>query len=203
MPAKKQTKFGTGGSTGVTYGGQGQINKQRTRFGSKYGYKLNVPNESLNKYVGKAEGGEVMEFRKGGSTSPKMQGINKQKTHHGSVQMPNAMLNKYVGHKTGGLMKHDDMKMDKKVIKKAVGMHDKQLHGGKKTDLAGLKSGGRIASKGEHSVQKQSKRGAEMVKMAKGGLAMGHKSADGCASKGKTKGREIAMCGGGKARGMK
>ena len=39
-------------------------------------------------------------------------------------------------------MKHDDVKQDKQMIKKAVGMHDKQLHGGKKTDLKGLKKGG-------------------------------------------------------------
>ena len=39
-------------------------------------------------------------------------------------------------------MKHEDIKMDKKTVKKAVGMHDKQMHGGKKTDLAGLKKGG-------------------------------------------------------------
>ena len=39
-------------------------------------------------------------------------------------------------------MKHDDIVEDKKLIKKAVGMHDKQLHGGKKTKLAGLKKGG-------------------------------------------------------------
>lgn len=71
--------------------------------------------------------------------------------------------------KEGGEMKHSDVKMDKKVVKKAVGMHEKQLHGGKKSNLAGLKSGGRIASKGEHPVQKQSKRGAVMVKMKKGG----------------------------------
>jgi hypothetical protein len=67
----------------------------------------------------------------------------------------------------GGM--HEDVKMDKKVVKKAVGMHEKQLHGGKKSDMSKLKSGGRIASKGEHSVQKQSKRGAMMVKMKKGG----------------------------------
>jgi len=90
-----------------------------------------------------------------------------------------------------------DVKQDKAMIKKAVGMHDKQLHGGKKTNLAGLKSGGRIASKGEHPIQKQSKRGAIEVKMAKGGLASGHKSADGCAVKGKTRGTEVKMCGGG------
>ena len=67
----------------------------------------------------------------------------------------------------GGM--HEDVKMDKKVVKKAVGMHEKQLHGGKKSDMSKLKSGGRIASKGEHGVQKQSKRGAMMVKMRKGG----------------------------------
>lgn len=59
LEADKAKRFGTGGSTGVTYGGQNQINKPRTRFGSKFGYKLNAPNESLTKYVGKKEGGTV------------------------------------------------------------------------------------------------------------------------------------------------
>jgi hypothetical protein len=36
----------------------------------------------------------------------------------------------------GGMTKHEDIKMDKKVVKKAVGMHDKQQHGGKKTNLS-------------------------------------------------------------------
>jgi hypothetical protein len=44
--------------------------------------------------------------------------------------------------KQGGLMKHSDLGQDKKMVKKAVAMHDKQLHGGKKTDLATLKKGG-------------------------------------------------------------
>lgn len=39
-------------------------------------------------------------------------------------------------------MKHSDIVEDKKLIKKAVGMHDKQLHGGKKTKMSGLKKGG-------------------------------------------------------------
>ena len=63
-----------------------------------------------------------------------------------------------------------DVKQDKAIVKKAIGMHDKQLHGGKKTSLAGLKSGGRIAAKGIHPVQKQSKRGAIEVKMCGGGM---------------------------------
>ena len=81
----------------------------------------------------------------------------------------------------GGEMKHDDIIEDKKMIKKAVGMHDKQLHGGKKTDLAGLKKGGACK------------------KMAAGGSAS--KRADGVASKGKTKGTMVKMCGGGMKKG--
>lgn len=40
--------------------------------------------------------------------------------------------------------KHDamDVAEDKKLIRKAMGMHDKQMHGGKKTSLTGLKKGG-------------------------------------------------------------
>jgi len=72
-------------------------------------------------------------------------------------------------HAEKGEMKAD-VKQDKAMIKKAVGMHDKQLHGGKKTNLSKLKSGG---------------------------LAAGHKSANGIAKKGLTKGKEVKMCGGG------
>lgn len=40
-------------------------------------------------------------------------------------------------------MKHDDLAEDKKLIKKAFKMHDKQEHKGSKgTSLAGLKKGG-------------------------------------------------------------
>ena len=79
----------------------------------------------------------------------------------------------------GGM--HEDIKMDKKVVKKAVGMHEKQLHGGKKSDLAKLRSGGACGTK----------------KMASGGLSAGHKAADGIAKKGKTKGAMVKMKKGG------
>jgi hypothetical protein len=82
--------------------------------------------------------------------------------------------------KGGGMAKEDmkmDMAQDKKMVKKAVGMHDKQMHGGKKTDLEALKKGGKVK------------------KMAGGGSASAR--ADGCATKGKTKGTMVAMCGGG------
>ena len=61
----------------------------------------------------------------------------------------------------GGAMKHEDIKMDKKVVKKAVGMHDKQLHGGKKTNLSKLARGGGIEAKGKTK--------GKMIKMNKGG----------------------------------
>jgi ribosomal protein L13E len=81
--------------------------------------------------------------------------------------------------KEGGAMKHDDKKedmamdkaQDKAMIKKAVGMHDKQQHGGKKTSLAELKKGGMAK------------------KMARGG---------GIEIKGKTKGKMVTMKKGGK-----
>ena len=38
-------------------------------------------------------------------------------------------------------MKHDDVKQDKAMIKKAMGQHDAQQHGGKRTSLT-LKKGG-------------------------------------------------------------
>jgi hypothetical protein len=34
--------------------------------------------------------------------------------------------------------------MDKKMAKKAVGMHEEQLHGGKKSDMSKLKKGGKV-----------------------------------------------------------
>ena len=39
------------------------------------------------------------------------------------------------------MAKHSDIKEDKKLIKSAIGAHDKQLHGGKKTKLPFKKGG--------------------------------------------------------------
>jgi hypothetical protein len=66
----------------------------------------------------------------------------------------------------GGDMKHEDVKMDKKMMQKAVNKHEGRLH-----------------------------KGQPMTKLAAGGYT---RAADGCAVKGKTKGKMIAMCGGGK-----
>jgi hypothetical protein len=88
--------------------------------------------------------------------------------------------------RSGGMAKSDmkeDMKMDKAqdkaMIKKAMKQHDAQEHkGGKGTKLA-LKKGGMAK------------------KMAGGGLAAGHKSANGVVKKGLTKGKEVRMKKGG------
>jgi hypothetical protein len=76
----------------------------------------------------------------------------------------------------GGDMKHADVKMDKKMMQKAVNKHEGRLH-----------------------------KGSSMTKLASGGMApskMGAvktgKTPDGIATKGKTKGTMIAMRNGGK-----
>ena len=88
---------------------------------------------------------------------PDLQKIGSPKTDHGKMNL----------FKEGGAMKND-MMQDKAMAKKAVGMHESQLHGGKKSNL---------------------------TKLAKGGSASSR--ADGCAVKGKTKGTMISMKSGG------
>ena len=71
------------------------------------------------------------------------------------------------------MAKHDDIKEDKKLIKKSFGMHDKQEHPGKHTDLSKLKKGG-AAKKASMTYMTYSKtgkpEGLKTVKMAKGGV---------------------------------
>jgi hypothetical protein len=63
---------------------------------------------------------------------------------------------------------HTDVKEDKKLIKKAVNLHDDQLHEGKKTDLSTLKKGGRCKKTGG-TVRKYNC-GGGVKKMADGSL---------------------------------
>jgi hypothetical protein len=124
-----------------------------------------------------SESSKGMKFGKGLATQPKKQAVNNPKTNHGAQALFS---------KGGNTMDKSDIKQDKAIVKKAFGMHDKQSHEGKKTDLSKLAKGG--MAKGEHPVQKKAKEGAKIVKMARGG---------GVEVKGKTKGKMIAMCGGG------
>ena len=93
------------------------------------------------------------------ASRPDLQGINKPKTDHGSM----SLFNK------GGAMK--DMKQDKAMVKKAVGMHDKQMHGGKSTDMDKLKKGGMpmVMKDGKKIPAFAAKKGG-MAKMADGGM---------------------------------
>jgi hypothetical protein len=67
--------------------------------------------------------------------------------------------------KQGGMMKHEDIKLDKKIVKKAVGMHDKQQHGGKKTNLSTLKKGGKVCMARGGGVESKGKTKGTMIKM--------------------------------------
>ena len=105
---------------------------------------------------------------------PDLQKVGKPKTDHGKMNL----------FKEGGAMK-SDMKPDKSMAKKAVGMHESQLHGGKKSDMSKLKKGGMPM------VMKDGKK-MPVFAAKKGGAV------DGCATKGKTKGTMIKMKSGGR-----
>jgi hypothetical protein len=96
-------------------------------------------------------------FGSGGSKSrADVQAINKPKTNHGESGF----------FAKGGAMKHEDVKMDKAMMQKAVNKHESRLH-----------------------------KGQPMTKLAGGGTF--RTSANGIATKGKTKGTQIKMAGGG------
>jgi hypothetical protein len=114
--------------------------------------KVGVP-QSVGEDFNKADKGK--KFGLGGGVGISRGGaeqINKQQTRRGSIygqqkEVPNVNLNRYIGKKEGGAVKHDDIKEDKVLIKRAFGMHDKQLHESKKTDLTKLNKGGVMKAK--------------------------------------------------------
>jgi len=108
-----------------------------------------VPQNVAKDFSDKSKG---LKFGKGSGSRADLQKANKPETRQGKTELFK---------KGGETMDKMDMKQDKAMVKKAVGMHDKQQHMGKKTNLS---------------------------KLAKGG---------GVEIKGKTKGKNIAMCGGG------
>jgi hypothetical protein len=65
--------------------------------------------------------------------------------------------------------KSEDIAKDKKIVKKAFSMHDKQSHEGESTDLSKLRKGGRIKKADGGNVRKY-KAGGKVKKMADGGL---------------------------------
>ena len=137
MKADKSKKFGSG-------------NTLKTKDASENPGLSKLPTEVRNKMGYMKKGGMAM--KKGMHKMPdgklmKDSDMPKKKMNMGGM-----------AYKEGGKA---DMAQDKKMAKKAVGMHEKQLHGGKKSNLAKLKMGG-------------------MAKCAKGG---------GIEKRGKTKGK--------------
>jgi hypothetical protein len=119
-----------------------------------------VPVSVAKEFSDKSKG---MKFGKGSDTSrADLQKVNKPKTLHGKMSVM----------KGGGMaknsMKHEDVKMDKSMMQKAVNKHEGRLH-----------------------------KGQPMTKLASGGSASSR--ADGCATKGKTKGTMVKMNKGGYA----
>jgi hypothetical protein len=118
----------------------------------KFAKKVGVP-QSVGKDFNNADKGKT--FKKGGMMKPV-----DMKKNPGVAKLPTAVRNKMGFMKEGGMAKADK-KQDKAVVKKAVGMHDKQQHAGKKTNLSKLAKGGGIEAKGKTK--------GKMIKMTKGG----------------------------------
>jgi hypothetical protein len=130
----------------------------------KFAKQVDVPSSVGKKFL-TADKGKT--FKEGGTMKPV-----DMKKNPGMAKLPTAVRNKMGFMKEGGAA-HSDIKMDKKVVKKAVGMHEKQLHGGKKSDMSKLKSGGmacapkKMARGGGIEIKGKTK--GTMIKMKKGG----------------------------------
>jgi hypothetical protein len=131
------------------------------KFAKKVGVSKSVGEEFM-----KADKGR--KFREGGALKE-----TDAESNPGLAKLPTEVRNKMGYMKKGGDVKMD-MAQDKKMVKKAVGMHEKQLHGGKKSDMTKLKSGGMTC-------------GSKTKKYATGGKVRGC----GMATKGLTKGKMV------------
>jgi hypothetical protein len=136
----------------------------------KFAKKAGVP-QSVGEDFLTADKGK--KFRSGSVTSKKA-GINNPKTNHGKMQMPNFSL-KYSGKKDGGVLIDNQKDKDMK-------------HSDMSKDKPMMKKVAGEAVKGHEK---------RMHKMAAGGKAGQLSKADGCATKGKSKGTMIKMKKGG------
>jgi hypothetical protein len=130
------------------------------KFAKKAGVSSAVGKEFLTADKGKT-------FKEGGT----MKKVDAKK-NPGMAKLPTTVRNK-MGYMKDGGTSHSDIKMDKKVVKKAVGMHDKQQHGGKKTNLSTLRSGGMACAPKKMArgggIEVKGKTQGTMIKMKKNG----------------------------------
>jgi hypothetical protein len=120
----------------------------------KFAKKAGIPTGVAQEFSTASKGQKF-----GTGTRADLQGINKPKTDHGSMNL----------FKEGGVMKND-MMQDKAMAKKAIGMHESQLHGGKKSNLTKLAKGGSASSRADGCAMKGKTKGM-MVKMKSGGMS--------------------------------
>ena len=117
----------------------------------EFAKKVGIPRKVAKDF---SEASIGMKFKKGGATvQPARQSVNEPKTNHGEQSLFS---------KGGKTMDKADIKQDKAIAKKAIGMHDKQLHGGKKTNLTKLARGGGVETKGKTK--------GKMIVMCGGGM---------------------------------
>lgn len=118
----------------------------------EFAKKVGIPRKVAKDF---SEASIGMKFKKGGAESQAArQSVNQPKTNHGEQSLFS---------KGGKTMDKSDIKQDKAIVKKAIGMHDKQLHGGKKTNMTKLARGGGVEIKGKTK--------GKMVTMCGGGMA--------------------------------
>jgi hypothetical protein len=138
MEADKGKKFRTGGSTNPS---KGKFNKPRSNHGM-----MQLPNVSLEKYVGKKEGGSL----KGKEMKESKMMVKKEIGFMKKKGAPKSMI-KHEMAEAG--MKNGGMASMKKVATKAVKGHEKRMHS--------MAKGGGIEIKGKTK--------GKMVKMKSGG----------------------------------
>jgi hypothetical protein len=184
---KKRRNFADGGVTGVQqptypfYGNTPQAGGQNGGMNQTFNIQPQAqagPNDQMGQRFakgGQAKVGKVMsEFKAGKLKSSSGQKVTNPKQAI-AIGLSEAGISKKA---TGGAMKESKMMVKKEVefMKKKGAPKSMVKHEMKE---AGMKYGGKVK------------------KMASGGLAAGHKSADGVATKGKTKAMQVKMAKGG------
>jgi len=146
-------------------GGVNMINRDVTRHGRVLGSSKGVPAVELTKYIGKKKGGKIMAMQR-------QRGVKTDEPFNPKNVEDGMKKGGKVMEKESKSESKKEMAIDKKqdiaMIKKAFKEHDAQEHKGGKGTKITLKKGGMA-----------------MKKMAKGGRA------DGCVTKGKTKGKMV------------
>jgi hypothetical protein len=188
---KKRKKFADGGVTGVQqptypfYGNQPQPGGQSGGMNQTFNMQPQAmagPNDQMGQQQrfakgGQAKVGKVMsEFKSGKLKSSSGQKVTNPKQAI-AIGLSEAGLSKKA---KGGAMKESKMMVKKEVefMKKKGAPKSMVKH--EAAEMGAMKKGGKVK------------------KMAGGGLASGHKSADGIVSKGKTKAKQVKMAYGGK-----